>query len=479
MLLTIKFGGTSVGGAERLRAAATLVQHLLTAGNKVVVITSAMAGVTNRLTELARDATLPGNGNSSRVADYFRCTKRLELDHLEVARNAIRSPKLVEEVANLLYAERHGLDRVLLGSHLLGEMTPIGYDFIVSEGERLCVPILANCLRDLGVDAVGLGGDEAGIVTDNNYGNSMPLQEATRLGVRRTILPLLEAGKAPVIGGFYGRSQQGRIAILGRGGSDLTATLVGCALNADEIWILKHDVDGIKTTDPRLVPGAYTIPRVSYWIAAEMAMLGAKVLHPKSVQPAARQHIPVRIASSQEPNNPGTRLVSVDKSAAPSVAALTLVRKGALVRARAREMGDEGIIPGSLIEVVRQQNIDVLATGTGFNGGRVLWLLGGPDVDRFVAILDRHNTGCFQAEVQRDVAVLGIVGEDVATATGVIKSVARCLQLSGVQPQAMFQGASPNSIVLALPDDDQQLSSLLKLLHTELGLDKQHSNDVP
>jgi aspartate kinase len=479
MLLTIKFGGTSVGGAERIRSAAALVQRLLGEGHRVVVVTSAMAGVTNRLVDLARDATAPENGNGNRVADYFRCTKKLELDHLDAARNAIRSPELVEEVARLLYAERHGLDRVLLGSHLLGELTPIGYDFIVSEGERLCVPILANCLRDLGVDAVGLGGDEAGIVTDNNYGNSLPQEEQTREGVRRALLPLLEVGKVPVIAGFYGRSEQGRIAILGRGGSDFTATLVGCALDADEIWMLKHDVDGIKTTDPRLVPGAYTIPHVSYWIAAEMAMLGAKVLHPKSVQPAARQRIPVRIASSHEPDKPGTRLVPADESAAPSVAALTLVRKGGLVRASAREMGDEGIVPGGMIEVLRRQNIDVLASGVGFNGGRVLWLVGGPDLDRFVAALEQHNAGYFRTDVQRDVAVLGIVGEEVATAAGVMARVARCLEQTGVQPLAMFQGASPNSVVLALPDEDQRLSAVLKLLHTELGLDQNHHEGRP
>src|ERR1700676_1108370 len=115
MLLTIKFGGTSVGCAERLRRAASLVQRLRAEGHRVVVITSAMAGVTNRLAELAREATTPGSSNSNRVADYFHRTKRLELDHLDVARTAIRSPELVEEVANLLYAERHGLERVLLG----------------------------------------------------------------------------------------------------------------------------------------------------------------------------------------------------------------------------------------------------------------------------------------------------------------------------------------------------------------------------
>jgi aspartate kinase len=472
MRLTIKFGGTSVGDAERIRGAAGLVKRIRADGHQVVVVTSAMAGVTNRLVDLAQTATAPGDDSAARVADYFRLTKKLELDHLDTARKAIRSPQLVEEVGRILYTERHGLDRVLLGSHLLGELTPIGSDFIVSEGERLCVPILANCLRDLGVDAVGLGGDEAGIVTDNNYGNSLPLEERTRQGVRQALLPLLEAGKVPVVAGFYGRSEQGRVAILGRGGSDFTATLVGCALDADEIWMLKHDVDGIKTTDPRLVPHAYTIPAVSYWIAAEMALLGAKVLHPRSVQPAARQRIPVRIGSSHEPDRPGTRLVPPAADAAPSVTALTLVRRAALVRASAREMGDEGIIPGSLIEAFRRYNIDLFASAVGFNGGRVLWLVGGPDLERFLGILRQHNTTGFQIDAEHNVAVLGIVGDNVATAPGVVARVTRCLEATGTQALTMLQGASPNSIVLALADEEQRLSAVLQLLHAELGLDR-------
>src|SRR5262249_6505602 len=207
-------------------------------------------------------------------------------------------------------------DRVLLGSHLLGELTPLGRDFVVSGGERLCVPVLANCLRDLGVDAAGLGGDEAGIITDNNYGNALPLEEPTRLAVRQALLPLLDAGKVPVVAGFYGRSVQGRIAILGCGGSEYSGTTIGAALGTVEIWIQK-DVAGIHTTEPRLVQESYTIPELSYRVAAEMALLGAKVLHPKSVQPAARQRIPVRIASSFNPEQAGSRLVPLEVECEP------------------------------------------------------------------------------------------------------------------------------------------------------------------
>jgi len=159
MLITIKFGGTSVGDADRIRSAAELVARVKNDGHRVVVVTSAMSGVTNKLVALVDQAAGPTAPFGSRVAEYLRFTKTLEQDHVETARRAIRDPQLVENVAQALYTERHSLERVLIGSHLLAELTPIGYDFVVSEGERLCVPILANCLRDLGVSAVGVGGD--------------------------------------------------------------------------------------------------------------------------------------------------------------------------------------------------------------------------------------------------------------------------------------------------------------------------------
>jgi aspartate kinase len=472
MLLTIKLGGTSVGDAERIRSAAALVKHVRSQGHRVVVVTSAMAGVTNQLVDMVSQPPAAAD-DASRVTGYFRLTKKLEQDHTETARRAIRDPRLVEEVANTLYMGRHGLERILLGSHLLGELTPIGYDFVVSEGERLCVPVLAACMRDHGLDAVGLGGDEAGVVTDNNYGSSLPNEEATRREARRVLLPLLEAGKTPVVAGFYGRSAQGRIAILGRGGSDFSATLLGCALDADEIWILKHEVDGIKTTDPRLVPAAHTIPEVSYEIAAEMAMLGAKVLHPKSVQPAARQQIPVRIGTSADLSKPGTRLRPQSPGAAPGVTALTLVRKAGLVRASSPAMGDEGIIGAGFVEALRRNNIDVLASGHGFNGGRALWLLAGSDVERFLGLLRDHVAPHILIEAQRDVAILGVVGHRVGVTPGILAQVAQCLQRSGTPAVAMLQGASPNGIIVTLADDDRRLPTALRALHTELGLDRE------
>jgi aspartate kinase len=465
--VTMKFGGTSVKDAACIRNAAAVAKQLHDQGTQVVVVTSARAGVTDRLVSLVRPHQVDPAGEAERLADFFRSTRQLEEEHLAVARDAIRNPLLVDEVAKALYSERTALERVLLGSHLLGEMTPIGHDVVVSAGERLCVPLLVNCLRDLGVDALGVMGDECGIVTDNNYGRAQPLDDPTREGVRRAMLPMLEAGRLPVVTGFYGRSEQGRIAILGRGGSDYSATLIGCALDCDEIWILK-EVDGIQTTDPRLVPTARTLPEVSYLIAAEMSQLGAKVLHPRSILPALRQNVPLRIANSFRTDLPGTRLVAARPDQPPGVTALSLVRGGGLVRAVASELGSEDVVDFRLTRDLRDANVEVLASAVGLNAGSVLWLLGKDELGRFLPLLERYRAGHFEIETARQAAIVGIVGNNAATAPGIHHTVARCLDEVGVQALATLSGASPNSIVLALPDDQNQLTQTMQLLHARL-----------
>jgi aspartate kinase len=227
-----------------------------------------------------------------------------------------------------------------------------------------------------------------------------------------------------------------------------------------------------QTTDSRLVQAAYTIPELSYRLAAEMALLGAKVLHPRSVQPAARQRIPVRIASSFAPEQPGSRLVFLEPAPLPSVAALTVVRGGGLVRA-AVELGEECAAPTRFIEALRRANVDVLASAAGFNGGSTLWLLGPQELDRFLKVLRQQGEAALQTEVQGNVAVVGIVGDRVATAAGVLAGVARCLDRAGLEPLAVLQGASLHGIVIALADDER-LPVVLRLLHTELGLDRKN-----
>jgi aspartate kinase len=473
MLIVIKFGGTSVKGGQRIRGAAQLVKKVVADGHQVVVVTSAMGGMTNLLVGMLDRFAAPNVDETQQVSQFLRFAKQLETEHMAAAKEAISRDDLRAEADNALYTERHNLERVLMGSHFLGELTPIAYDFIVSQGERMVVPVLANSLRGLGVEAVGIAGNGAGIITDQNFGNARPDMQRTREEVRKTLLPLLQQGKTPVIAGFYGRTEKGRIAVLGRGGSDYSATLIGAALDADEVWIMT-DVDGVKTTDPRLVPAAYTIPEMPYHAASEMAMLGAKILHQQSVVPCEAQKIPLRIANTFEPEKPGTWLVSDPKGKPPAVWALTLTT-GALVRLSAAAPGAAGAFASRVFEQFELRNIEILATASARNGQTLLCLLGKESAKRFKELAQREAGDGVDVEIQEPVAVLGVVGPGVGKEPGVLAQVAGCFDAADIQPLATLQGASPDSIVVALPDQqdttkNESLITAMRAMHRELGL---------
>lgn len=464
MLIVVKFGGTSVGDGPRIRKAAEMVGWLHQQGHQIVVVTSAMSKVTDKLVSLAEKATPEHGGEETWLSDSLPLVRKLERDHLEAAEQALYNGQL-EGVRTLLKDEIHGLERVLKGSQLLGEMPRMSYDFLVSEGERLCVPILTACLRELGLSAVGLGGDEAGILTDNNFGCARADEERTRQGVRESLLPLLEKGVIPVVAGFYGRSLKGRPAILGRGGSDYSATLIGSALDCDQIWIMT-DVDGIHTADPRLLPEAHAVPEISYELAAEMALLGAKVLHGKCAAPAARRDIPVRIANTFHPDRRGTYLTHQSR---PGVTALTSVRQAGLIQATSREGASEQFAV-RIVEEKRRKNIDVMLRTSGLNGATLMYLVDQLNLNRFVKVLHRLKDPQMQVNIRRDVAVVGVVGEKLDEIPGLLTTINRCLDEAHAQPLLFVQGASPHSIVMALPDQDDLLRRVLTGLHRELGL---------
>ncbi len=196
------------------------------------------------------------------------------------------------------------LEKAYIGICYLGELTTRSLDYISSYGEQLAAPILAGVLRDMGIPSQPYTGSEAGIVTDSNYGDAKPL-EKTYIQIPQRLLPLKGV---PVVTGFIAKDEKGTITTLGRGGSDLSASLIGAAIDADEIWFWK-ETSGIMTTDPKIVPETKTIPIISYREAMELSYFGAKVLHPRAIEPAIRKGIPVRVKCTFDPDAPGTQVV--------------------------------------------------------------------------------------------------------------------------------------------------------------------------
>src|SRR5246127_1309754 len=321
-LVVMKFGGTSVGDAACIARAAQICAAAARESS-VVVVVSAMSGVTNRLIEAATFAEAGESEKSSEQLAAIRTQHEMALEALIA--DAAQRKKLHQRIEDILGEAA----RLCEGAALLRELTPRTLDLVSSLGERLSAPMVAAALSAAGASSEPIEATEL-IVTDGFYGGAEPLIDLTRERCEARLRPLLKEGVVPVVTGFIGASQEGGLTTLGRGGSDYSATILSAALVADEA-IIWTDVDGVLTADPRLVPEARTIPEISYREAAELAYFGAKVLHPKTLRAVMPQEIPVWIRNSFAPERPGTKISKQGRSIGGGAKALTAISDVSLI----------------------------------------------------------------------------------------------------------------------------------------------------
>src|SRR5438552_12749941 len=296
-MLVIKFGGTSVGDADRVANAIDIVAERRDLHPFVVV--SALAGVTNDLvaaTEAARACDM------ERVNQIIGAIRQR---HEDVAMRLVQQKfDFFESFIKQLDKQIDQIHTILRGIALLGEITARAKDKVVAIGEKLSSVLFAYSMMMRALPGEHVDSEEV-VITDSRFGEATPLMEETRAAAQRVLIPLIERDLIPVMGGFIGRTRDGATTTLGRGGSDYSAAVIGAAAGADEIQIWT-DVDGMMTADPRLIPGARVIDRISYVEAAELAWFGAKVLHPKTIAPAVAQKIPVRVLNTHNVASAGT-----------------------------------------------------------------------------------------------------------------------------------------------------------------------------
>jgi bifunctional aspartokinase / homoserine dehydrogenase 1 len=310
--LVMKFGGTSVGTAQAMAQTVAIVQEAAKEWERVVVITSALAKVTNILLESASQAA---HGNIQPLKEN---EQRLQKMHYAIAEALVPEQVALSQVkweVDHLIAEFSSLCRAI---SVLGEATPRALDAVASIGERMSVRVLTAAVEARGVPAQGVEATRL-IITDDRFQNAHPDFAATAAETRQVLEPLFTQGIVPVVTGFIGATIDGATTTLGRGGSDYTAGILGAVLLADEVWIWT-DVDGVMSADPGVVPNAKTIAEISYREIAELAYFGAKVLHPKTIRPlveaglrnekAGKSGIGLRICNTFNPQHPGTRLVA-------------------------------------------------------------------------------------------------------------------------------------------------------------------------
>ncbi|GGR84062.1 aspartate kinase [Deinococcus sedimenti] len=458
-LLVMKFGGTNMQDSRAIRHSASLAARSIRDSVKVVVVVSAMAGVTNQLLKLA-DAAQSGDIASANDEIALMRTR-----HFTAAQELGAAPDstTVREIREM----HETLRQAVYGVYLLRELTPRSRDLIVAFGERLSAPLMSLALEQDGLRAHHLSGGEAGILTDSHFGNAKPLVN-TYERVKDRLSGLLSAGVTPVVAGFMGETEKGAITTLGRGGTDFSATIIGKALGADEVWAWK-DVDGVMSADPRVVKDARNIEVLSYGEVMELAYFGAKVLHPLAVTPLQESGIPLRVKSAADPDFPGT-LVQADPrdEAGHPVKAVTAIRNVSIINVSgAGVLGIPEVI-ASVFDAIARENVTLLMVSQSSSMSNVSLAVQTVDAERTLSALRAGVSLELKVEVQPGVAVLAIVGSGMRGQKGVSARMFTALADQDVNVLMISQGSSELNVSVAV--EAEQVDGATLAVHRAFDL---------
>jgi aspartokinase/homoserine dehydrogenase 1 len=462
----MKFGGTSVGDAACIRRTAEIIAAAAQRG-PVVTVVSAMGGVTNSLIAAARRAE-DGDGTAADELMHALSVKHYPILDQLIEQHAVRC-ELIDELEAVI----ENVGGVCRGTAMLSELTPRALDSISSAGEGLSSRILARTLTELGCPSVSIQGSEL-IVTDGEHGNATPLPVQTRDKVRERLLPYLEKGVAVIVSGFIGATETGLLTTLGRGGSDYSATILGAALDAEEI-IIWTDVEGVMTADPRLVPEARTLHEISYNEAAALAYFGAKVLHPKTLRPVVDAEIPVWIRNSFDPEKQGTKITKRGHPTARGVKAITAISDVSLIAISGRGMfGVPGVAAKTFTAVARAK-ANVLLISQSSSEIDICFIVSSSDAKKTVDMLREafaHDTVHEQVEqisVDSDIAIVAVVGEMMRGTPGIAGRVFRCLGEKDINIMAIAQGSSEYNVSFVV--DSSSVKVAVRAIHDEFQLE--------
>jgi aspartate kinase len=461
--LTMKFGGTSVGDAPAIQKMIAITQRIQPDWGAMVVVVSAMRGVTDQLEAGIRQAAA-GQPETARqlAADLF-------LSH-QIAAEILLVDERNDSLAQF-QALLEDYQRLCESVAVLGEFTPRALDYALGLGERMNARLVAAALRQAGLQAQAIDAGEL-IVSDDRYGDAAPLPEPTRTQTRRRLLPLLKKSVIPVVTGFIAATAQGVSTTLGRGGSDYSAALIGASLDSDEVWIWT-DVDGVMSADPRLVPAARSVPSLTYREVTELAYFGARVLHPKTIRPVVEAGIPLRVKNTFNPDHPGT-LVIDQPTAAGGIRAITHIPDISLITVEGMGMlGVPGIAARTFGAVARTGS-SVLLISQASSEQSICFALPIQESERAVAALERE----FELELtRRDIdriwrmqplSIVTVVGAGMRSTPGIAGRVFSATGDQGINVIAIVQGSSECSISLVVEAQDGE-EAVRAIHHLALG----------
>lgn len=445
MLTVMKFGGSSMGSADALRKVADIIMS--TEGDKVVVV-SAVAGVTN---------FLMGSVERENI-NYEDVLKSFSGVHLEIAEQLLDG-EFMEGFLREFNARMVSFERALRGDR--GD--PFYKDAISSSGERFSSLILSHMLKSLGLNSVALTSAAAGIHSVGIPFSGQADLKRTGADINMKVKPIVDQGIIPIITGFYGMNDEGKPLTFGRGGSDYSSAVVANALMAGELQIWT-DVDGFMSADPRMVNDAVRIDEMNYGEAAELAYFGAKVLHPRTIEPARQRHIPVRVKNTFRPESPGTlihHLKGPQNGLLMSVAAKTDL---SIITISSAEIAYRPGIVARIIEKFAERNVIIYSISTSLS--TVAFLVHNNDVQQMLTQLDSlKKTDIEKINVKSDVALVCCVGDDLLDKCGVSGDIFGAVKEVGTNVEMISEGASDSSLNFVVPME--MLVSTVRKLHAQ------------
>jgi aspartate kinase len=458
----MKFGGTLLASEAGLAQVANIVSKSRRE-HRLVLVVSALGDVTDMLIEASESAK---KWKEPRI-DLF--VNQLRVIHTEALKRA-QARSTIDSASSQVEELLRDLKVTLLGVSMLGELTPRSSDLILSFGERLSAVVVSAAMTNRSIPTRALTGGEAGIITDNTFGEAAPVFAKTRREVGKTLAELVSKGVVPVVTGFIAQSESGEITTLGRGGSDYSATIIADAIAADEVWIWT-DVDGIMTADPRVVRTARVIEELSYAEAEEMAFFGAKNMHPLALGPAMLHKIPVRIRNGFRPANQGTLIHVRERTSANIAKAVALVNNvGMLTISGETLLGRPGTA-AKVFQILGENGINVLMISQSVSESNISTIVRRSQLEKAsLALSGGLGRQGIRARIQAesDVAVLAVVGAGMKGTPGVAARVFTAVASTGVNVRMIAQGSSELNISFVVRSKDS--ARAVRALHRTLVL---------
>jgi aspartate kinase len=450
--LTMKFGGTSLGDVSALSQAADIVTNEIKRWDQVVVVVSAMSGVTDDLLRAARAAVKGDDQAHRRIRDS------LLAKYNEVVGEMIEGEKERGAVTAALETLMESLPQSCSKLVELGREEGRFMDAVVSLGERCSALLFAAILRGRGVKGEAIEATEL-VVTDDKFQNAAPHMDRTRRKVSAQLGPLLASGIVPVVTGFIGATEEGEITTLGRGGSDYSAAILGACLDSDELW-LWTDVDGVLTADPRVVKNARVVKYLTYREVAELAYFGAKVVHPKTIQPLSDRGTPIWVKNTFAPDRPGSCIRKYAESTNGKIKGVSAIHNLSILTIEGRGMMGVPGIAARTFSAVASEDVSVLMISQASSEQSICFVVPSETSSNVISAVEAEmESELVRGDVDRiwsldDVVIVTVVGVGIRETPGIAARIFGAVGQANINVIAIAQGSSECSLSIVVETAD-------------------------